>query len=59
MPVVVDDTMTTMSTPASAGWTTAQKALLFAVIIGFVAFYVRWTKQRSEREGQGYEKSMA
>ncbi|EMR69872.1 Peptidyl-prolyl cis-trans isomerase B [Eutypa lata] len=53
IPVVVDETM------ASAEYSVFQKALFFAVIIGLVAMYVRWSTQKNSRESQGYEKSMA
>ncbi|KAI0472011.1 peptidyl-prolyl cis-trans isomerase-like protein B [Xylariaceae sp. FL0804] len=43
----------------SAGWSVSQKALLFIVIIGAVAFYVRMSGRGSERDSLGYQKSMA
>ncbi len=44
---------------ASAEWSVFQKALLFAVIVGAVAMYVRWSGRKDERMSQGYEKTMA
>ena len=44
---------------ASAERSVFQNALFFAAIIGVVALYVRWSKQRKEKDGQGYEKSLA
>ncbi|CAJ2507872.1 Uu.00g090580.m01.CDS01 [Anthostomella pinea] len=51
----------------SAGWSVVQKALLFAVILAAVAFYVRLSSRKHDREDRlkndrddlGYEKSMA
>ncbi|KAI1075226.1 peptidyl-prolyl cis-trans isomerase B [Whalleya microplaca] len=42
---------------ASAGWSVFQKALLFGVILGAVALYIRLSKRKSERD-LGYEKTM-
>ncbi|KAI1410960.1 peptidyl-prolyl cis-trans isomerase B [Hypoxylon sp. FL1857] len=43
----------------SAGWSVFQKALLFGVVLAAVAFYLRLSKQRSERDDIAYEKTMA
>lgn len=56
MPIAIEETNLAM---ASAEYSVLQKALFFAVIIGAVAMYVRWSKRKNDREGQGYEKSMA
>lgn len=40
-------------------WSYVQKVLMFAVIIGCVAVYIRISKRRSARENIGYEKTMA
>ncbi|KAI0120057.1 cyclophilin-like domain-containing protein [Nemania sp. FL0031] len=45
--------------PSSEGWSVVQKAFLFFVVIAAVAFYVRWTQRRDERDEVGYEKTMA
>ncbi|KAI1355058.1 cyclophilin-like domain-containing protein [Xylaria sp. FL0043] len=47
---------------ASEGWSVFQKGFLFFVVIGAIAFYVRWAQRRDERselDEVGYEKSMA
>ncbi|PHH64902.1 hypothetical protein CDD81_3759 [Ophiocordyceps australis] len=41
---------------ASAGWSTAQKFLLFCVIVAGVGYYVR---SSNKRKGVGYEKTLA
>ncbi|KAI1312850.1 cyclophilin-like domain-containing protein [Xylaria venustula] len=49
-------------TDASEGWSVVQKGLLFFIVIGAIAFYVRWAQrrdERNERDEVGYEKSMA
>ncbi|KAK7757242.1 Peptidyl-prolyl cis-trans isomerase B [Diatrype stigma] len=56
MPIATEETDLAM---ASAGYSVFQKALFFAVIVGAVAMYVRWSKRKDNREAQGYEKSMA
>ncbi|KAI1180958.1 cyclophilin-like domain-containing protein [Nemania sp. FL0916] len=45
--------------PSAEGWSVIQKGFLFFVIIAAVAFYVRWTQQRDQRDEVGYEKTMA
>lgn len=50
---------TVVDIPMSEGWSAIQKGLLFFVVIGAVAFYVRWTQRRDERDEVGYEKTMA
>ncbi|KAI1377379.1 peptidyl-prolyl cis-trans isomerase B [Hypoxylon crocopeplum] len=42
----------------SAGWSVFQKALLFGVILAAIAFYLRLSKRRTEREDAAYEKTM-
>lgn len=46
------------TTVPSAGWSVFQKALLFGVILAAVAFYLRLSKRRGERDDM-YEKTMA
>ncbi|KAI1429451.1 cyclophilin-like domain-containing protein [Xylaria sp. FL1777] len=61
----VPDTPGTPGTPdvgAGEGWSVLQKGLLFFVVIGAIAFYVRWAQRRDERDELdevGYEKTMA
>ncbi|KAI1106126.1 peptidyl-prolyl cis-trans isomerase B [Jackrogersella minutella] len=50
--------VTPAATP-SAGWSVFQKALFFGVILAAIAVYLRMSKQRSDREDAGYEKTMA
>ncbi|KAI0012842.1 peptidyl-prolyl cis-trans isomerase-like protein B [Xylariaceae sp. FL0662B] len=44
---------------SSAGWSVIQKALLFSLILGAVAFYIRVSTRRSNRKNPGYEKTLA
>ncbi|KAF3064292.1 Peptidyl-prolyl cis-trans isomerase B [Daldinia childiae] len=51
---VVDETAA-----LSAEWSVFQKALLFGVILAAIAFYIRLSKKRGDRDDIAYEKTMA
>ncbi|KAI1663007.1 peptidyl-prolyl cis-trans isomerase-like protein B [Daldinia decipiens] len=51
---VVDETAA-----LSAEWSVFQKALLFGVILAAIAFYIRLSKKRGDRDNIAYEKTMA
>jgi hypothetical protein len=38
------------------GWSALQKGLLFFIVLGAVAFYIRWAQRRDQ---PGYKKTMA
>lgn len=57
MPIAYDDDAD--NAMESAQRSVFRNALFFAAIIGAVALYVRWSKRRKERDGQGYEKTLA
>ena len=57
MPIAYDDDAD--NAMESAQRSVFRNALFFAAIIGVVALYVRWSKRRKERDGQGYEKTLA